>query len=1158
MKKRILSLVLCAAMLLSMCLFLGAGVAEDGEPCKVTVNYIYKSDKTAVAPTAVLEARKGETLNQEIDLPQRDSFTPQLEKSYDDISIDNVNNKLVFNGYSVTGDVTINVLYVAGQAKYTVEFYFQNINNDEYTKDESQTKTVWGDVNAFTEAVATAYPGFTAEKFEQQQITPDGHTCIKIRYTRNYYMVQFNSNGGVNGPAPVYAKYGAQLSVPAAPTKTGYRFQGWYYNGEQLVDSKTVDGNVTYTAAWEAESENASVTVVYWGQNANDNEYSYYGAVSLPGQPVDRTISWNDIKGTSTYVCGLEEHNHNGCTLNCPHNNGQHDPACYGANAAPVDPDDYRGDYNSQSTATQLISKLNAAPKSGYVYCWEQNYAWSSYNTTHYFLYLNGKYYLIGTRMPTNLEMSQTQKVSDNSGNNPDYVIEYSVGKVANCTHATKHDDACYTCGKTLHMHSNGCNQRLDSKMDSVLWKKVRSDTVKVSADGSTVMNVYYDRVQYTLKFLDARSRKEVYTITEKWGANIGEKFSTNVSPKFQQWSLKRDDGPYTNYIGVMPSENVTYYGSKPTGGGTTEFTYYGEKLPGETKDANTDIQQNGKWYKQLFKCSFNGSGYSVTKEDFYSFEGYTFSYGYDGAGNRMEEPGKYGEMNGAKFYYDRKAYDLKFFSGNNAVPVRSERPKFEQPLNAFAAFQPDTPPQGVESDAVFAGWYLNPQCTGERYDLSTHKMPANNIALYAKWVNCSYTVSTYTDSNCAEPCSYKGAIPTQSVLKHETAEAPADPTKSGNVFVGWFYKDESGNEQPFSFQMEITKDYKLYPKWSDKADVSYTVEYRDSTTKEEIAKADTFTTRIGNQVTITAKTIQNYFPEKTSFSETIDVAGKVVTVWYTSATSKSYTVRYVEIVDGEQQDLIPSVPKTTSAMRVVERAETIPGYTAKQFEIAHDVTASEDNFEIVFEYIKYVTINYVPLAGGKVDPATETLIRTTGKAQGSTATPDASYKFVGWYNNQACTGEPVSKEAKFVPQQVHGVYEDATYYAKFELDVFDLTITKAGENIDPNQIFVFRVVSANGTTDMEVTVKGKGSVKIKGLPLGTTYTVTEDTNWTWQYKPEKATQDVEINGTTAEVTFTNTYSKSNWLTSFAEVINKWITTGDKTTITPEKIWPKN
>ena len=187
-----------------------------------------------------------------------------------------------------------------------------------------------------------------------------------------------------------------------------------------------------------------------------------------------------------------------------------------------------------------------------------------------------------------------------------------------------------------------------------------------------------------------------------------------------------------------------------------------------------------------------------------------------------------------------------------------------------------------------------------------------------------------------------------------------------------------------------------------------------------------------------------------------------------------------------------------------------------------------------------------------------EKLIRTTGEAHGSTATPKDGYKFVGWYNNAGCTDEPVSTEATFVPQKVDGVYAEATYYAKFELDVFDLTITKAGDKIDPNQIFVFHVVSDDHKTDMEVTVQGTGSVTIKGLPLGTTYTVTEDTGWTWQYKPDKVTQEVEINGKTAEVTFTNTYSKSNWLTSFAEVINKWITKDDKTTIAQEKIWPKN
>ena len=53
MKKRILSLVLCAAMLLSMCLFLGAGVAEDTTAdgsTESTESYIPAVNFTNVAP----------------------------------------------------------------------------------------------------------------------------------------------------------------------------------------------------------------------------------------------------------------------------------------------------------------------------------------------------------------------------------------------------------------------------------------------------------------------------------------------------------------------------------------------------------------------------------------------------------------------------------------------------------------------------------------------------------------------------------------------------------------------------------------------------------------------------------------------------------------------------------------------------------------------------------------------------------------------------------------------------------------------------------------------------------------------------------------------------------------------------------------------------
>lgn len=111
-------------------------------------------------------------------------------------------------------------------------------------------------------------------------------------------------------------------------------------------------------------------------------------------------------------------------------------------------------------------------------------------------------------------------------------------------------------------------------------------------------------------------------------------------------------------------------------------------------------------------------------------------------------------------------------------------------------------------------------------------------------------------------------------------------------------------------------------------------------------------------------------------------------------------------------------------------------------------------------------------------------------------------------------------------------------------IKVFDLTIVKAnaddGKPIDPKQTFVFKVKNNGNGKTMEVVITGPGKQTIKNLPVGD-YTITEDTNWSWQYTPDQVTKNVEINGTTAEVTFTNTYSKSNWLTSIVDVINKWI-----------------
>ncbi len=1118
MKKRILSLVLCAALLLSLCLFMGAGATDD--TYKVTVNYIYESDSSPVAQATVLQVAKGETLNKAIAIPKQENYKPKLAEGMpNEITLDVDSGILKFENFMPTGNVTVKVLYVAGNATYTVNHYLQNLDDDEYTLGKSVELT--GSIDAYTAAVADLYPGFTAGEVQQSTIAADGTTVVSIYYKRNYYMVQFSANGGVNGPEPIYAKYGTTYDLPGGPTKEGYHFVGWFDSESSQVTEGVVKANVTYTAGWKPISDKAGVTVVYWGQNANDNEYSYYGAAELANQKVDGNLTWNDVESQTAYTCGLEEHTHTSdCKLTCAHA-GSHALmlSCVGLdNAQSVDPNsDSFGDKDAR-THFEDNGLKQYLKKEGSVCKYTNGYGGVGIFTKYeyfYFLYLNGQYYQITSELYDSLKSGTGKSVEDGRDTYEVYQVKPSA-----CQH--KHTAVCYTCGKIAHTHTGSCMSALNAKMDSNLWTYEKSDTVTVDAAGNTIMNVYYTRKEFTLHFRQKNSNNDTYgTITARWGKNIEAEYNAIVEKAGSSfWSKTKNAGPYetiyyTNYIGVMPRENSTYYNYPTSGNYKSTMTYYGEDL-------------NGR-YQQIFSVTFNrdkNNDYKVSDEDHYEFEGFTYDNG-----TANGEP-----CDGAKFYYKRNTYSLNFYSASSSQSDSTKNVKFQEPLGSYD-YTPTSKPKSVEPDAVFAGWYLNPQCTGERYDLSEHNMPANNIALYAKWVNRSYTVTTYTDDTLKTLYEYDGYTGSQSVVKYEKGVAPTNPTKSGYVFVGWFYK-EGGVEKPFSFEMGVTKNYDLYPKWSNEVNVNYTIKYVVERTGDELG-TDTGSARIGSSVTVKSKHFEGYFPKTTSTSVQIDQEGQVITLYYVPATEQTYTVKYVELVNEEPRNIADSETKTTSDQQVVVAAKDIEGFTPDKYQKTLELTAGGENV-VTFYYTKQVTINYVPLEGGSVTPATETLIRTTGEARGSTATPNPSYKFVGWYNNRECTGNPVSTDAKFVPQQVNGVYEEATYYAKFELDVFDLTITKAGENIDQNQIFVFHVVSDDHKTDMEVTVQGTSSVKIKGLPLGTTYTVTEDTGWTWQYTPDSASKTIMPDGDST-VTFTNTYSKPNWLTSFAEVINKWI-----------------
>lgn len=128
------------------------------------------------------------------------------------------------------------------------------------------------------------------------------------------------------------------------------------------------------------------------------------------------------------------------------------------------------------------------------------------------------------------------------------------------------------------------------------------------------------------------------------------------------------------------------------------------------------------------------------------------------------------------------------------------------------------------------------------------------------------------------------------------------------------------------------------------------------------------------------------------------------------------------------------------------------------------------------------------------------------------------------------------------------GTYESVSKDATFTITVnaCSLTISKAvtGDGANPNQTFVFDVKDSTGKVVTTIVLKDGDSKTITGLAVGT-YTVVEDTSWSWSYSvvdgDNNQTATLSSTVPSAEVAVTNHYNSHNWLTSIADVINTWI-----------------
>lgn len=476
-----------------------------------------------------------------------------------------------------------------------------------------------------------------------------------------------------------------------------------------------------------------------------------------------------------------------------------------------------------------------------------------------------------------------------------------------------------------------------------------KTDTnVEIKGDNSTAVNVYYKRNVYTVRFYSRSSMKDKYEytslrITAKYGANINDKWPTyNGSSTWNVGSNR-----YQSNIFTMPLNGAKFYGPHTSNYSETAY-YYVQVLPGETGTETKD----GVSYKLHHSDTFAGSG-QVSKEDQYAMTGFTFA-----SGTSLNA-----SYDGAKFYYTRNQRQLVFNDGYNRTV--SDNLYYQQPLRDSQHYKDNYKPAYPSELPVgayeFGGWYADPGCTTPVNWNDT--MLDQNRVVYAKWSPKNFTVTYAVEEGL--PPEYQEQVGYGKLANGHTVE------KGQYNFVGWFYRDEQGNEHAFNTEsMAVTKDMDLYAKWNSNVMVPYTIKFQleNGTT---IGDPVTGYALAGTTKTFDAKTgtdlyegyRDGYFPMTSSHNLKMDIEGTNEYVFvYVQRDKVPYTVKYLNRDTGES--VAPEKSGETANSIITENAVYVQGYVPDASSKRLVLSANDEENVLIFYYTKdtvntLVTVRY-------------------------------------------------------------------------------------------------------------------------------------------------------------------------------------------------------
>ena len=1062
---------------------------NDGEVsnCIVTINYVFENGTQAANPWTASIA-KGSDLQQDVTSPTVVGYTPDKEVVNIDIN-------------SISEDTTYTVTYKPALVEYTVKHYQQNVDDDKYTLKDTETRKGYTE-SVVGEGLATTYKGFTALLYDTTtKIASDGSTVVEIYYDRNYYLMTFDLDGGY-GVEPIYARYGYIIGDIGTPEKAGYTFNGW---DKDIPTEMPVNGG-KYTAQWIKGT--ANLTVVFWYENANDDNYSIAGTYSTQLEPEtikkssdyknqsftgrdDTHFTYNadkaesvTVKGDSSAVlnvyytrnvytitfpdveidCGKVEHSHSHdqcCTKTglhwscntdkCPVGyEHTHRNSCYG---------DYtiKAKYDSDITYVWETDPIKSLLDDGYVFR-------SS---------VTDKYYSFLEKMPGQ-DITMTKKKWNGNKYEWYYYLEVLPGQSTDGLTTRTDQGKTYYLYHTTSVYGEGISLTYDEDYFPITGFTQRDKTVP-SFDRNNKAYLYYTRNSYDLTFMN-----------------------------------------------------------------------YGEEVKSEKKHYQADI--SGEDFTPAYPSTLEKDAY--TFEGWYSDPFFKNKFNFEGATMPAGPLVLYA-------YWKPVTHTVKCYidEDNMTEPIPGD--KYSQTVShGQKAEKPATPSNGQYD---FAGWFYR-DSNGVEKAFDFDNMPVNrDLNLYAKWSSnklVEYTIRYVLEDGVTE------------IAPASTGSALAGTTKTFNAKGGDELYDEYKEgyfpeTSSHSLTMDINGNNEYKFVYVPRAEVNYTVKYLEKGTNKELVKENTDKTK-NAVITETFVPVTGYAPD--AYQKRLVLSANeeenVLIFWYTkddkhapvrvvheiqniagdgyteyqsstnlngeigkeysedpltipgfeykaekSTPSGTLTETGLELIlkydrieypyefkfleQGTDKELAdPIKDKARYQAQVTQTAKDIPGYTLAGSENQAINIAIEDpdnvankNVRVFYYKENDVTINYeVVGTGGSVKPESETLkAATTKEATGSTPTADKGYTFDGWYKDAKCT-QPVDKAwvgtgNKLTPgKNSDNVYENATYYAKFKENEVTINYKAVGPDGNIDDSGTYGTVSLKSETVQVKTGKAQGS----------------------------------------------------------------------------------